>query len=160
MIGSNEDLFARALVVIEENKLFFVEDVADMLGISKTTLYTRFPMQSDELNAIKEGLTANRVRVKVQLRARMARSNNPTDRMALYKLIGSEEERRRLSMTELKVSAKVDNSPGIDLGRLTKEQRQTWYELYNLAKIPTQEQTIDIDHEEINSGRHELGTGE
>jgi hypothetical protein len=62
-------------------------------------------------------------------------------------------------MTELKVSADVNNQPNIDLGRLTKEQRKTWYELYNLARID-QDETIDIDHEEINSGRPEMGTGE
>ena len=49
-------------------------------------------------------------------------------------------------MTELRVSGSIDNQPGIDLGRLTREQRKQWYELYNLAKIET---TIDIDHEEI-----------
>jgi hypothetical protein len=56
----------------------------------------------------------------------------------------------------LKVSGSIDNSPGIDLGRLTREQRQQWYELYNLAKIP-RDNTIDIDHEEIN--QNALGDG-
>ena len=149
MVYDPKELFARALVTIEENKLFFVEDVADMLGISKVTVYKYWPPESNELNAIKEGLTLNRIQLKVNLRARMARSDNPTDRMALYKLIGSEEERRRLSMHELKVSGSIDNAPGIDLGRLTRDQRQQWYELYNLAKLPI-ENTIDIDHEEIN----------
>ena len=140
------ELFAKALITIEENKLFFVEDIVDFLGVSKPTIYKHYPPGSDELNAIKDALAVNRISVKVSLRAKMARSDNPTDRIAMYKLLGSEEERRRLSMTELRVSGSIDNQPGIDLGRLTREQRKQWYELYNLAKIET---TIDIDHEEI-----------
>lgn len=156
MVYDPKELFAKALITIEENKLFFVEDVADMLGISKVTVYKYWPPDSNELNAIKEGLTLNRIQLKVSLRAKMARSENPTDRMALYKLIGSEEERRRLSMHELKVSGSIDSQPAIDLGRLTREQRQQWYALYNLAKIP-KDNIIDIDHEEVN--QIEIGDG-
>lgn len=156
MVHNPQELFAKALVAIEENKLFFIEDIADWMGISKGTIYHHFRIGSHEMNAIKEALASNRMRIKVNLRAKMAGSPHPVDRMALYKLIGSEEERRRLSMTELKVSGSIDNKPSIDLGRLTKEQRATWYELYNLAKLPTNN-TIDIDHEEI--GQNEIGPG-
>jgi len=147
MAINTEELFAKALVAIEENKLFFIEDIADWLGISKTTIYYKFKQGSEEMNAIKDALASNRMRIKVSLRAKMANSVSPVDRMALYKLIGSDEERRRLSMTELKVSGEINNQPNIDLGRLTREQRKTWYELYNLARIDNQ--TIDIHTQEV-----------
>ena len=117
-----EQLFAKALVAIEENKLFFIEDIIAMLGIAKPTLYRHFRPGGDEMNAIKLALESNRIRLKVALRAKMARSDQTGHTLALYKWIGSEEERRRLSMSEVKVSGNLDNQPAIDLGLLTMDE--------------------------------------
>lgn len=156
MAKDPKQLFAKALVAIEENKLFFIEDVSAWLGIAKPTIYKHFKIGSNEMNAIKDALESNRIRVKVSLRAKLA-GGRGMEIVALYKLIGTDEERKRLSMTEVNVTNSTDGQPEIDLGRLTKEQRAAFYELYNLARIPGGEQTIDIDHEEIDSSGKALG---
>ena len=56
----------------------------------------------------------------------------------------------RLKSTETTIEQK--DQPGIELGQLSREQRQTWYELYNLAKIKTNGQE---DVEQVKSNNHE-----
>jgi len=143
------ELYQRAIDAIDEGKLFFISDVVDYMGISRATFYEHFKTNSDEMNSIKLALQQNRIRVKISLRAKMARGDNATAMMALYKLIGTEEERRRLSMQEVDLNVRRDDMPAIDLGKLSKEERAQFYELYEKARI-RDEQTIDIDHEEIN----------
>ena len=152
MAYNTKQLYDEAMEAINAHRLFFVEDVVDWLGISKPTFYDHFKVNSDEFNAIKDALRRQRIRIKVSIRAKFMQGKG-VELMALYKLICTDEERKRLSMSDVNVNVTRDDTPAIDLGRLTKEQRQQFYELYNLARIPDGEQTIDVDHEEIEPKR-------
>lgn len=84
-----------ALKVIEDKKLFFVEDIVSFMPIGKTTFYKK---KLNEVDAIKSGIEKNKVYAKVQLRAKWFGSDNASLQLALYKLIADEDERRRLAM--------------------------------------------------------------
>ena len=147
-------IFEQALEVVGKHRLFFVEDVIAMIGISKQTFYDFFPVQSDELDQIKAILLKNKAETKIVLRKKWYDGENPTLSLALYKMICTEEERQMLSMQEVKIT-KGQDAPLFDLGLLSEMERKLWYQLYD--KATGKVETIDIDHEEIN--QKELGDG-
>ena len=97
MAYKTETLFKKAKELIETNNLFFHTDVFEMLVIDVSTYYSHFPKDSKEYKAIDELLKQNRVKTKGGLRKKWFRSENATMTVALYKLIGNEDERKRLS---------------------------------------------------------------
>lgn len=93
-------IYQQALDLIEKKKLFFIEDVVTLLPISKPTFYEFFEIDSNELNTIKELLDKNKIEIKNGLRNKWYNGNNPLTQMALYKLIGTEEEYHRIASTK------------------------------------------------------------
>jgi len=146
MAYDRKKLFEQALEVIGKNRLFFIEDVIAMIGISKQTFYDFYPVGSDELDQIKTILLKNKAETKVVLRKKWYDGENPTLSLALYKMICTEEERQMLSMQEVKIT-KGGDQPLFDLGRLSKVERELWYKLYN--KAVGKVETIDVDYEEV-----------
>lgn len=100
MAYDRKKIYEQALDLIEKKKLFFIEDVVTLLPISKPTFYEFFEIDSNELNTIKEGLDKNKIEVKNGLRNKWYNGNNPLTQMALYKLIGTEEEYHRIASTK------------------------------------------------------------
>ena len=99
MANNREKIFKKAIELIPKHHLFFIEDVISFLPITKATFYDYYKVDSDELNAIKELLDIEKVNMKVKLRAKMYNSKTDTATLALYKLICSDEERKKLAMT-------------------------------------------------------------
>lgn len=97
MAYNTDELYNLAVNYIEKENLFFMEDVIALLGISKPTFYEHFKTDSNELNYFKELLTKNKVSAKLAMRKKWHDSENASLQMGLYKLIGSDEERKRLN---------------------------------------------------------------
>jgi hypothetical protein len=93
-------IYEQALDLIEKKKLFFIEDVVTLLPCSRSTFWEFFPDKSDELDNIKELLDKNKIDIKNGLRNKWYNGNNPLTQMALYKLIGTEEEYHRIASTK------------------------------------------------------------
>ena len=93
-------IYEQAQELIKTKKLFFIEDVVTLLPIAKKTFYEWFPIDSDECNTIKELLDKNKIEIKNGLRNKWYNGNNPLTQMALYKLIGTEEEYHRIASTK------------------------------------------------------------
>jgi hypothetical protein len=74
--------------------------VVCLLPCDKTTFYRFFEVESNEYNTIKEGLEKNKIEIKNGLRNKWYNGNNPLTQMALYKLIGTEEEYHRIASTK------------------------------------------------------------
>lgn len=104
-----EAMFEEAKRLIIEKKLFFVEDVVALLPIHKATFYKYYPLNSNELNELKELMSRNKVEVKSAMRSKWFKSDNPTLQVALMKLIGTEEEAHRLNGSNHKISGDKDN---------------------------------------------------
>lgn len=97
MAYDTELLYKLSLEYIERDNLFFVADIIALLGIAEPTFYDHFKKDSKELKYFKELLQKNKSATKVAMRKKWGDSENASLQMGLYKLIGSEEERRRLN---------------------------------------------------------------
>lgn len=113
-----EAIFEKCKEVIEQNRLFFIEDVIAFLPISKPTFYVYFPMESYELNTLKDMINKNKVLTKTEMRSRWYQSENPTLQIALYKTICSDDERKMLSTnhTDITTNGKPITRPNIIFG--------------------------------------------
>lgn len=98
MAYDKRKIFEQAKEVIVKHKLFFIEDIVAFLPCQKSTFYDFFPVDSNEMNELKELLNTNRTELKVSMRSKWYKSNAPALQMALMKLIASPEELRKLSM--------------------------------------------------------------
>ena len=61
MAYDKKKIYNQAIEAINKNNLFFIEDVVAFLQISKSTFYDYFPIDSNELNDIKELLEQNKI---------------------------------------------------------------------------------------------------
>ena len=95
MAYKTEELERLSLEAINKHKLFFIEDIVAYLPCDKTTFYAH---KLHESNSIKEALTEVKVNLKVSMRSKWFRSENPTLQLALMKLVSTDEELRKLSM--------------------------------------------------------------
>ena len=93
-------IFEQAKEAIDKYKLFFIEDVVAWLPCSRSTFWEYYPDKSDEMDTLKDLLEKNKVEVKSALRSKWFKGNNPLTQMALYKLIGTEEEYHRIASTK------------------------------------------------------------
>lgn len=116
MAYDRKKIFQQAKEVIVKHKLFFIEDIVAFLPINKSTFYEFFPIESNESNALKTMLEQNRTELKVSMRSKWYKSNAPALQMALMKLICSDEERKKLSMTYSDVTTDGEkiNKPSVD----------------------------------------------
>jgi hypothetical protein len=105
MAYKTEDLFNKAKEVIEKHKLFFIEDIVAFLPCGKQTFYDHFPIDSDEMDEIKEMLEKNRTEIKTSMRSKWYKSNAPALQMALYKLIATPDEHKALQMNYTDVTS-------------------------------------------------------
>jgi len=104
MAYKTAELEKKSLEVIRKHKLFFIEDIVSYLPCGKVTFYEH---KLNELNTIKEALEKNKTDIKIGLRDKWYKSDNATIQIALYRLICTEDERRALSMQELKHSGSI-----------------------------------------------------
>jgi len=100
MAYDRKKIFEQAKEAIEKYKLFFIEDVVAWLPIARSTFWEYYPDKSDEMDTLKELLEKNKVEIKSALRSKWFKGNNPLTQMALYKLIGTEEEYHRIASTK------------------------------------------------------------
>jgi uncharacterized protein with von Willebrand factor type A (vWA) domain len=93
---NKDEIYQESLIIAQDENIYFVQDIIDSLCIGKTTFYTFFPDESNELNTLKENLFKNRITEKKKLRKKLSQGNG-SEIIALYKLIGNDEERKALS---------------------------------------------------------------
>ena len=117
-----EDLLAKAIKAATDNSLYFIEEIVAYLPISNVTFYEWKFNESNELKGIIE---ENKIKTKTKLRNNWAESSNATLNIALYKLIGSNEERRILADREETVTPEMDIPKDID--NLTPQQIDEFY---------------------------------
>lgn len=84
--------------VIQNNRnIVNIADILIELKLSKQTFYYYFPYDSDGLNEIKETLEGNKTKIKKVIRDKLLNCNSPAALIALYKLMGTQEEREALN---------------------------------------------------------------
>ena len=90
-------IYEQAEKAIKENNLFFIEDIVAWLPISKPTFYEYFPIDSYEINNLKELLDINKTKTKSAIRAKLFKGEKAAELLALYRLICTPEEHRLLN---------------------------------------------------------------
>jgi len=99
MAYDKEKLYKQCLKQVVKKNVFFIEHLIAYIAPDKTTFYRLFPPNSNEYNTIKELMEDNIIKTKNGLHAKCFNSDSPTAWFGLYKLIGSDEERRKLSQS-------------------------------------------------------------
>ena len=117
---NKKEIFEKSVKLTKSKNLFFIEDIIALIGISKPTFYEFFPPESNELNELKKLIEENRVKVKQVIRKKWFDSDNPTSQFALYKLIGTEEERKRLSTNYNELTGKDGGAIEMEISPLEK----------------------------------------
>lgn len=97
MAYNKTKIYEQAQKAIKDNNLFFIEDIVAWLPITKATLYDYFPVDSDELNTLKNLLDENKTKTKSAIRAKLFRSEKAAELLALYRLICTKEEHQLLN---------------------------------------------------------------
>lgn len=113
MAYKTKDLLTKALKVIKEKKLFFIDDVIAFLPCGKTSFYQHFRLESPEMAMIKDALEENRVAIKTSMRHKWYQSNNPTLQIALMKLICTDDERKKISNNYIEGNVEVSTNAQI-----------------------------------------------
>lgn len=97
MAYDRKKIFEQAKEAIEKYKLFFIEDVVAWLPIGKPSFYEFFPIESNELNSLKELIEQNKIRTKSAIRAKLFKGEKAAELLSLYRLICTNEERQMLN---------------------------------------------------------------
>ena len=122
MAYDKDELLKQAEVAIKEKKLHFIEDIIACLPCDKTTFYRKFQKDSNEYNDLKELLTQNRTEQKQKLRKKWSDSDNATLQLSLYKLIGTDEDRQKLSQSHLDIKSDGEQI-GLDINFVKREKK-------------------------------------
>ena len=116
-------IFEQAKEMIVKHKLFFVDDIVAFLPCSKQTFYDFFPVDSDQLDELKELLNQNRTTLKVSMRSKWYTSNAPALQMALMKLLSTPEELKKLSMQFIE-SENTNKNQNFDIAKIYDKEAQ------------------------------------
>lgn len=99
MAYDKNKIYNQAVEAIEKNNLFFIEDIVAFIPCTKKTFYEFFPVESDELHTLKDMLEQNRVKTKSSIRAKLYKSAKAAELLALYRLIATPEEHKKLNQS-------------------------------------------------------------
>ncbi len=123
MAYDKQEIYQQAVEATEKHELFFIEDVVAYVSCGRSTFYDMFPDGSDELDAIKELTSNNKITTKVKMRKNWLDSDNATLQMGLMKIISTDEEAHRLngSKTQTDITTKGEAVSSIDYSKLSTE---------------------------------------
>lgn len=101
-------------IINDNHQCVFIQDVYQSIAVSATTFYKWFPTDSSDRQVIDDALEHNKVQMKQAIRDRLLESKNSAALIALYKLIGTKEERQILSSSnqsgsDVSISSKNDD---------------------------------------------------
>ena len=110
---NKDKLYEQAIEVAEKKKCFFIEQVVSFMPCAKQTFYDYFPIDSDEMDAIKAILDKNKIEIKSAMYKKWFDSDNATLQVALMKLIATENEAHRLNGSSQKIehAGKIQTTP-------------------------------------------------
>jgi hypothetical protein len=99
MAYDKNKIYQQCIKAIEDNNLFFIEDIVAFIPCCKKTFYEFFPLESDELHTLKEKLDYNKVKTKSSIRSKLWKSDKAAELLALYRLIATPEEHQKLNQS-------------------------------------------------------------
>lgn len=116
MAYDKQELIRLSLDAIEKHQLVFIDEVVTFLPCTRATFYNH---ELDKLDEIKEALNNVRTSTKTQLRNKWRDSDNAALQIGLFKLMATDEERKRLSTSYME-SKQQHIAP--DLSNMTTDE--------------------------------------
>lgn len=112
--ASKEELLEKLkkAAALDQN-IVFEKDAAIAMGIGISTYYGKF--NQDDRKLVDEILEENRTRLKKTIREKLSEKATPASLIALYKLIGTQEERIALNTTAVEQADKKEHEEKITL---------------------------------------------
>ena len=110
MAYDRAQIFEQAKQVIIDKKPIYVTEMISYLPISEETYYQFFPLQSEQSEQLKALIEQGKIERKQGLREKWYEGENATTQLALYKLLGTEEEAHRLNGSKQEVKQTATNT--------------------------------------------------
>lgn len=98
MAYDKKKIYEQAKEAIVKHNLFFIEDIIAFVPCGRSWFYENFKDGTDEMDNLKQLLEDNRIKTKSSIRAKLYKSQKAAELLALYKLICTDDERKKLSM--------------------------------------------------------------
>lgn len=138
MAYDKEKIFEQAKQVIIDKKPIYIEEVVSFLPISMSTFYEYFPLESEESEALKALIEQGKIDRKQGLREKWYEGENATTQVALYKLLGTDEEVSRLNGSKQDVRVTATNTNfnkeiELDYSKLSDEELIEYRDLMQKA---------------------------
>lgn len=96
MAYDKKKLEQQALKAIKEHNLFFITDITAYLPCTRETFYAHGLHKSD---TIKAAIEKNKIKTTQSMKNKWYHSDNATLQVALMKIIGTDEVRKRLTQS-------------------------------------------------------------
>ena len=106
MAYDQQAIYEQAQEQIKKNNLFSIRDIVAWLPCEKDTFYRFFPKGSDEYDTLKGLLEENKVKTKSAIRSKLFKSNKAAELLALYRLLATPEEHKKLNQSYVDHSTK------------------------------------------------------
>jgi len=120
MAYNTEDMIKQCTEAIEKHGLMFIEEIIAFVPFTKPTFYKH---KLNEINAIKELTDGNRIRAKVKQKNYWENSDNATLRVAFYKLIGTDEEYKRLANARQEIDQTNKNHHTVEYKNVSEDPK-------------------------------------
>lgn len=111
-------VYKESIENIEQYNLITIASVSAYAGISRTYFWELFPKGSKEREHLTQLLRVNKVGVRTSILKKWNESDNFSAQLALFKLTGTEEDRRKLSTSFVpreKEKVETDNTIKIEI---------------------------------------------
>lgn len=118
MAYDTDTLRRQALEAIKGKKLVFIDEVIQYVKCGRKAFFNH-ELNKDAL--ILDAIGKNKIDMKSILRLKWFKSDNATLQISLYKLISSDEERKKLSQQFHELSGDVSLVPQIDTSKVKTE---------------------------------------
>lgn len=122
MAYNKRKIYLQAEEAIKKNNLFFIEDIVAFIPCNKDTFYRFFPTDSDEYDKLRELLEDNKIKTKSSIRAKLWKSSKASELLALYRLIATPEEHKKLNQSYVDHTSKGDKINQNNLDKLTTQE--------------------------------------
>jgi len=120
MAYKKADMIKQCLKAIEENGLMFIDEIIAFVPFSKATFYNH---KLEQLDSIKDLVEQNKISTKVKLKKGWAVSDNATLQVALMKLIGTDEEYKRLAKVSQQIDKTTKNNHTVKYDNVTQDPK-------------------------------------
>jgi len=109
MAYDKNKIYNQAKEAIEKHNLFFIEDIVAFIPCGRSWFYENFKDGTDEMDTIKDMLDQNKIRTKSSIRAKLYKSEKAGELLALYRLIATPEEHRKLNQSYIGHTHELEN---------------------------------------------------